>query len=70
MLTIAVGVGVVPRAAVLTAWPSKLSSAETIPSRVTASRQGPHRAAATHCNTEHPPELGAWATAHGKMSFS
>lgn len=41
VLTVAVGVGVVPRAALLTPWPSELGSAETIPGRVAASRQRP-----------------------------
>lgn len=60
VLTVAVGVGVVPRAALLTPWPCKLSSAETIPSRVAASRQRPDSTAAAHCNTQKPPcpELG------------
>lgn len=41
VLTVAVGVGVVPRAALLTPRPSELGSAETIPGGVAASRQRP-----------------------------
>lgn len=54
VLTVAVGVGVVPRAALLTPWPGKLGSAETIPGGVAAPRQRPDRAAAAHCNTQTP----------------
>lgn len=54
ILTVAVGVGVVPRTALLAPRPSKLGSAETPPDRVTASWQRPDRAAATYCNTEKP----------------
>lgn len=61
VLTIAVGVGVEPRAAVLTAWPSKLGSAETVPGGVAAPRQRPHRAAAAHCNTQTLPSAGGMA---------
>lgn len=44
--SVAVGVGVVPRAALLTPRPSKLGFAETPPDGVAASRQRPDRAAA------------------------
>lgn len=44
--SIAVGVGVVPRAALLAPWPSKLGSAEALPIGVTASWQRPNSAAA------------------------
>lgn len=44
--SVAVGVGVVLRTALLTPWPSKLGSAETPPSGVAASRQCPNCTAA------------------------
>lgn len=52
VLTVAVGVGVVLRTALLTPWPSKLGSAETPPSGVAASRQCPNCTAAAYCNRE------------------
>lgn len=51
-LTVAVGVGVVPSAALLTPWPGKLRPAETPPGGVAASRQRPNSAAAAHCKRE------------------
>lgn len=54
VLTVAVGVGVVPRTALLAPRPRKLGSAETPPDGVAASRQRPDRAAAAHCNGEKP----------------
>lgn len=70
VLTVAVGVGVVPRAALLAPRPGKLGSAETPPDGVAASRQRPHRAAAAHCNGETAyPVLGAWGKAHSNMVF-
>lgn len=57
VLTIAVGVGVVPGAALLAPRPSKLGSAETPPDGVAAARQRPDHAAAAHCNTEEPSAL-------------
>ena len=62
ILTVAVGIGVVPRTALLTPWPSKLGSAETPPDGVAASRQRPDRAAAAHCNRE---KLFALCWKHG-----
>lgn len=69
-LTVAVGVGVVPSAALLTPWPGKLRPAETPPGGVAASRQRPDSAAAAHCKRENVcSALGVQDKARGKMGL-
>ena len=73
-LTVAVGVGVVPGAALLAPRPGKLGSAEASPEGVAASRQRPDRAAAAHCEQRQTarPAPGPWGTARGntRLGFS
>lgn len=68
-LTVAVGVGVVPSAALLAPRPGILRSAETPPGGVAASRQRPDSAAAAHCKREKTSAL-LWEYRETLVAFS